>query len=1285
MKYFVLKIIISLVLLFSSPIKAQYAENIQAFGGKYDDYITEILHDKEGNRFVMGSIGSPNYVSFPEYTGEEVEFGDLKQKIVGGFIAKFNRKNEVLWIYETPTFSRGYERGFIDMTIDDEGFLYVTGYVPSSHGFILDKLDKNGNIVWSKNYKDPNKPSEYVLGRNIVVDKQGNVYVVGEFDGVKIENFVFNETEVVGRTEFFAKYNSVGELLWVQTSSKNDIVYTNIFIDSKGNVITIGGFKNTVNFSGLILENKTAADYNGSVYDRFIVKSDTDGKAFFAKSYQLRSNGIIKNVFLDEKDNVYMSAQGYYTNSSPWMIGDIEVKDTFGEVLVKFDPSGSPQWVTSYQGSYSTSESFLHDGENIYIAGIFDRLYRFKGKEINLSENQEGGVFLLSLNSKGEAQEIKIFGGVGAERHAVLSNSPNKNGVILGFTFYDEIYNSGKFKYSKGKGDIFIGTVLDSLSYTGNETTKISGKLFLDINFNCLNDSLENGLANKIIKIDPGSYYAKTNESGEFAVRLEPGNYSLTPLVDLASKSQITQSCLPSINIDINSGQLEVPNLNFGYSLKECAVVSIDIATDRRRRCFRSNTVVTYANDGTADAHNVRIKVIYPEYVVPISSSLPWAARQGSDLLFDIGTLKAGARLSFTIADSTICGNEGIRGLSQCIQAFITPKSTCEIPNQGWDESSVTLSANFIEEEKVAAFTISNEGAADMTDSTTYRLYANAALVKRGKVKLEAGASTSLEVPAQITTLRLEADQVPHHPGNSQPVVSLQPKSIPPDFPSMALPLPIDAFYMDEADTETDISCLPITDSYDPNDKQVSPQGISQRHYIKENQDLEYLVRFQNTGTDVAYNVIIKDTINDNLDIASLRVGSASHPFTYTVSGKGKPVITFTFRNINLPDHKTNEPGSHGFVKFSIAQNLDNPKGTVITNKADIYFDYNSPIITNEVFNIIGDTVLAPPMPVVVYDCGIETPATAVAGADISLCETNIATLQANAPEKGIGRWRLISGQATIVSPENPTTEIRNIGYGETVLEWVITLCKKTSASQVKINRYQIPPAPEVAEPGLQCEGAALLPLVATGNNIKWYEDAEKKQELAVGNSFTPIVSSTTTFFASQTVNGCESPASAVTVKVHPSKVAVTVNADTLFAPTAHAYQWYFNGAPLAGETGQKLVAQNTGRYWLKTYTNGCESRSDEIEHEVRVDQSLLTISPNPVQEALTIKFVSHTTGEVNFIIRDMVGRTILKAAMPKGLTVSENSLQVSALAPGVYLLELQIGKEVLKTKFVKQ
>jgi uncharacterized repeat protein (TIGR01451 family) len=137
-----------------------------------------------------------------------------------------------------------------------------------------------------------------------------------------------------------------------------------------------------------------------------------------------------------------------------------------------------------------------------------------------------------------------------------------------------------------------------------------------------------------------------------------------------------------------------------------------------------------------------------------------------------------------------------------------------------------------------------------------------------------------------------------------------------------------------------------VTGSYDPNDKlaRTSSQYSDSIYYIGTDEWIDYTIRFQNTGTDTAFNVVITDTLPPTLDPASLVIGAGSHPFTWEVRDDG--VLKFYFINILLPDSNVNEPASNGFVGFRIRPRLPLTPGTVIENIANIYFDFNPPIIT---------------------------------------------------------------------------------------------------------------------------------------------------------------------------------------------------------------------------------------------------------------------------------------------------------------------------------------------------
>ena len=142
--------------------------------------------------------------------------------------------------------------------------------------------------------------------------------------------------------------------------------------------------------------------------------------------------------------------------------------------------------------------------------------------------------------------------------------------------------------------------------------------------------------------------------------------------------------------------------------------------------------------------------------------------------------------------------------------------------------------------------------------------------------------------------------------------------------------------------------CFDVVNSYDPNDKNVFPSG----EISPDTQWLQYRIRFQNTGNAPAQNIVIVDTLEENLQIPSFSFLGASHDAYVNLE---ENVLKFTFPNINLPDSISDEANSHGYALFKIKIQGDLPLGTVIENTAGIYFDFNPPIITNTTENIIAE------------------------------------------------------------------------------------------------------------------------------------------------------------------------------------------------------------------------------------------------------------------------------------------------------------------------------------------
>ncbi|MDQ3049876.1 MAG: T9SS type A sorting domain-containing protein [Bacteroidota bacterium] len=139
--------------------------------------------------------------------------------------------------------------------------------------------------------------------------------------------------------------------------------------------------------------------------------------------------------------------------------------------------------------------------------------------------------------------------------------------------------------------------------------------------------------------------------------------------------------------------------------------------------------------------------------------------------------------------------------------------------------------------------------------------------------------------------------------------------------------------------------------AWDPNDKQVSPEGIFALNYTLMSDTLNYLIRFQNTGTDTAFNVVVLDTLDAELNFNTFELISSSHSMQTELETNG--AISFTMDNILLPDSNVNEPGSHGYIRYRILAKAGLPDTTEITNTAYIFFDFNPGVVTNTTMNTL--------------------------------------------------------------------------------------------------------------------------------------------------------------------------------------------------------------------------------------------------------------------------------------------------------------------------------------------
>ena len=129
-----------------------------------------------------------------------------------------------------------------------------------------------------------------------------------------------------------------------------------------------------------------------------------------------------------------------------------------------------------------------------------------------------------------------------------------------------------------------------------------------------------------------------------------------------------------------------------------------------------------------------------------------------------------------------------------------------------------------------------------------------------------------------------------------------------------------------------------VVGSYDPNNitciegETASPDSIGDY--------LHYVVNFKNTGNAQAGFVVVKHDIDPSqFDITSLQILNSSHTVEARIRGNR---IEFMFQAINL------NAGDHGNILFKLKSHNTLQAGDNVVNSANIYFDYNFPVPTND-------------------------------------------------------------------------------------------------------------------------------------------------------------------------------------------------------------------------------------------------------------------------------------------------------------------------------------------------
>ena len=442
------------------------------------------------------------------------------------------------------------------------------------------------------------------------------------------------------------------------------------------------------------------------------------------------------------------------------------------------------------------------------------------------------------------------------------------------------------------------------------------------------------------------SYHTTSRNDGTYYLSVPAGTYDLI----ISRPSSLWDPCTDTL-LQQQLGDQEIDTVDFAaQALVECPNMQVDLSTAFLRRCFTSQYVVQYCNRGTVPAENASVVVTFDPFLEVQGSDLPWTSVSGNSYTFDLGNVGIGQCADFQVTVLVSC--DAVLGQTHCSTAQIYPDTLCTPPNPLWNGANLEVQGQCNGDE--VTFTIKNTGL-PMSETVDYVVIEDIMIQMVGSpIQLGAGDTEVITLPANGSTWRIELEQAPYHPFSRSLNAAVEGcgtngnGAFSTGF--------VTQFSFDPEPLSFDRDCRENIGSFDPNDKQGFPRGVAAEHYVPKDQELTYLIRFQNTGTDTAFNIIVLDTLSEMLDPLSFRAGASSHP--YSVRLVDDRVVQFLFQNILLPDSNINEAASHGFVQFNIRPKTDLPNNTQIENEAAIYFDFNEPVITNRTRHTLGEKYL---------------------------------------------------------------------------------------------------------------------------------------------------------------------------------------------------------------------------------------------------------------------------------------------------------------------------------------
>lgn len=772
-------------------------------------------------------------------------------------------------------------------------------------------------------------------GMMLATDNNGNVITVGSFHheidfDPGVDTFLLNAGS---QPNIFAqKLDANGNFIWAfQLGGINSDAPSSVNVDSENNIYVTGAFYGNIDFD----PGPNEYYLNSNDGNSFVMKLDENMNLIWAKNLGV----TFSSSTIDANGNIFIIGNFYVTQDFDPGPGIYNLStNTTNDVdffILKLDTDGNFEWAKSIGGpDGENAESIVLDSNNdLVLCGTFESTVDFDQDTgiVELTATDYNDVFLLKLSYDGDFIWVRAIHGASHEkaRKAIVDSDDN-------IYFLGEYLISADFDPTEGVYTLLTNQSTEFLTKYSTDGDFLWVKTIGSYGDRIAIDDEDNlfwgGVFDSDEDADPGLgilsypnkgiYISKLNSSGSllWSATFNNAGSGYGPLYDIQIRNnsvhltgtfQGTIDFLPGLGTNeiTSNGSYDIYTIKLGQD--DCSNFALEIDSVYDLNCSETGLATGHAYGGLT----------------------PYAYSWASDSIVNDSTAIFMGSGIYTLYATDAMGCLNQRSVLQ-----------------GGPTSIQTHDLNV------------NLAISEMRQMTTVNIWLDvfnqACIPVSGDVKLVldstldyVGATPS---PDNIfgDTLIWNFTDLTYDSVHLSPVIS----AIAPELNSLFDTVTLEVIaepLLSDFDTSNNHKTYRyrVLGSYDPNDKQVYPQGVCIPHYVERDQPLTYTVRFQNTGNAEAIDIFIMDTLDYGLDINTLRVVGNSHPVITEIYDDH--IIKFRFDDIYLPDSTSNEPMSHGYVMYEISHRQGVADGTEIDNTAHIYFDFNEPIVTNTVLNTI--------------------------------------------------------------------------------------------------------------------------------------------------------------------------------------------------------------------------------------------------------------------------------------------------------------------------------------------